>query len=211
MNRKTNFDSVAWCYDFLAQLVFGSNIKRSQLVLLNHIKNNSKVLIIGGGTGWIIKELLAVKQVLQIDYVDSSLKMLDKARSINSMHTNTLVKFIHGDENAVQQDAYYDVVLACYFFDLFPLDRLEDIVFKLTNSLKRDGSMLVADFMLNAKSTIVQRLLLKVMYLFFNVLCSVEAKSLAPLAAVFKKNGLERTNSVNMYGGFIRSEVYIKQ
>ena len=211
MNRKTNFDSVAWCYDFLSQLVFGSKIKRSQLILLDHIKNNSKVLIIGGGTGWIIKELLAVKKVLQIDYVESSLKMLDKARSINSMHTNMLVKFIHGDENAVEQDGYYDVVLACYFFDLFPKNRLEDIVFKLTNSLKQNGSMLVADFMLNEKSTIIQRLLLKVMYLFFNVLCNVEAKSLAPLEAVFKKNGLKKIISVDTYGGFIRSEVYIKQ
>lgn len=211
MNKKTNFDSVAWCYDFLSQLVFGSKIKSSQLILLDHIKDNSKVLIIGGGTGWIIKELLAVKAVLQIDYVESSLKMLDKARFIHAMHTNTLVRFIHGDENSIEQNAQYDVVLACYFFDLFPQNRLDGVVFKLTNSLKQNGCMLVADFMLNAKPTIVQRLLLKVMYLFFNFFCSVEAKSLAPLAAVLKKNGLEKTSSVDTYGGFIRSEVYIKQ
>jgi tRNA (cmo5U34)-methyltransferase len=49
------FDRLAPFYDSLARLIIGKGIKQSQLHFLNHLRGqNQGVLVLGGGTGWIL-------------------------------------------------------------------------------------------------------------------------------------------------------------
>jgi tRNA (cmo5U34)-methyltransferase len=48
------FDRLAPFYDSLARLIIGKGIKQSQLHFLNHLRDKTKLLVLGGGTGWIL-------------------------------------------------------------------------------------------------------------------------------------------------------------
>ncbi|MEZ4686196.1 MAG: hypothetical protein R3B47_09055 [Bacteroidia bacterium] len=52
-----SFNRLAPVYDFLASLVFGNRIRQAQRWLLDFIPEGSSILILGGGTGWILEEL----------------------------------------------------------------------------------------------------------------------------------------------------------
>lgn len=208
---KAGFDSIAWCYDFLSVLVFGKRIRQSQIVLLRQIKENDSVLIIGGGTGWIINEILKVSSPVQIDYIESSVEMLMKARTAVVGNDTVQINFILGDENSIGQNEKYDIVIAFYFFDMFKEERLNTIVDSMNKALKQGGYLLYADFNINSTSPWFHKVLLKIMYLFFHYICAVEAQSLTVMNRILTKYSLVCQNSISTSNGFIVSEVYQKQ
>ena len=211
MNKtKNNFNSVAWCYDFLSSIVFGNKIRKSQIILLNQLKNNDRVLIIGGGTGWIINELFKLKKTVTIDYLEISKAMLSKAKSITPLYPDVVVDFIHGDENSIGEMAVYDIVIACYFFDQFQPIRLEYIISKLVGALKLGGKLLVADFNLSSKSPTNHKVLVKIMYLFFHITCRIEVKRLIKFQEVLEDFHLIQEDSFSTCNGLMLSEVYSK-
>jgi tRNA (cmo5U34)-methyltransferase len=207
---KASFDSIAWCYDFLAGLVFGNRIKQSQRVLLHEIKAYDKVLIIGGGTGWILDEILNRTTFVRIDYIEHSTQMLKKARAALNPKYKAQVEFILGDESAVLEKSTYDVVIAFYFFDLFKEEHLDSVVSIVSKSLKLSGRLLYADFNITPTSRWFHKILVKVMYMFFRYLCGIEALQLVGMEAVFYKYSFVRKKSISSSNGLILSEVYIK-
>lgn len=206
--HKNNFDRVAWCYDWLSFLVFGNALKHSQFLLLEQLDGCEKVLIIGGGTGWILPEILKRNDIQEIDYVESSLKMLEKARK-QKLSPSLKVNFIHGDEQSIVSTEYYDAVLAFYFFDLFPKRKQEKLISIIVNSLNVGGKLLVADFYLSEKSPFWQKMLMKLMYFFFRVTSDVEVARLEDFRTGLKKS-FEYCSSVAGFRGMILSEVYKK-
>ena len=54
---KQTFNHIARWYDIVAQVVFLGAIKKSQINNLQSIDTAKSVLVIGGGTGWIINEI----------------------------------------------------------------------------------------------------------------------------------------------------------
>ncbi len=211
MNKtKNNFDSVAWCYDFLSSLVFGDKIKKSQTVLFQHINDNSKVLIIGGGTGWVILELMQAKKVSRIDYIELSEKMLQKARSISQTDKNIMLNFIHGDENSIPEGETYDIVISFYFLDLFQKERLEKVISKLVNGLRLEGKLLLADFNVSSPSPLLHKLLVKTMYLFFSLTCRIETKKLIDPRPLLNSYNLHSCYRTSFFNGLIVSEAFRK-
>ena len=79
---QSNFNLIAPVYDFLAKMVFGSHLKKAQTIFLNQIKEGDRVLVVGGGTGWILEELNQLNKPIKVVYVEPSTKMmsLSKAR-----------------------------------------------------------------------------------------------------------------------------------
>lgn len=208
MPSKNNFDNVAWCYDSLSFLVFGKALKQSQLILLDTLGHCERVLIIGGGTGWILPELLKRKKVQEIDYVESSFKMLQKARQ-QKLPAQVTVNFIHADAQRIVAPKTYDAVLAFYFFDLFPNEKQERFISIFNNVLKAGGKLLVADFYLSGESPYWQKKLMKLMYCFFSITSSLEVARLEDFRTGLKKN-FKCVSSVAGFRGMILSEVYQK-
>lgn len=207
---KNNFDSVAWCYDFLAYIIFGNKIRRSQTVLFDQLCENDRVLILGGGTGWIINEILRSKKVARIDYIELSEKMLQKAKSIIPLHKDVVINFINGDEESIPGSETYDVVIACYFFDLFQTNRLKYVITRTVNSLKAEGKLLVADFNISSSSPLLHKVLVRIMYLFFSVTCRIEARGLIDMGTVLSDYDLSKEYSLSSCNGLIISTTYKK-
>ncbi|MEO1255896.1 MAG: hypothetical protein AAFY41_13590, partial [Bacteroidota bacterium] len=86
-----NFNSVAPFYDFLSKLVFDSSLLRAQKIYLDRIRSTDKVLILGGGTGEILK---FVPKCESLYFLDKSSKMIEIAER-KMLDQNT--KFIQAD------------------------------------------------------------------------------------------------------------------
>jgi ubiquinone/menaquinone biosynthesis C-methylase UbiE len=57
-----NYDRIARIYDKLSRMVFGKSIVRAQQSILPFITTPARMLIVGGGTGWILEEIARFTQ-----------------------------------------------------------------------------------------------------------------------------------------------------
>ena len=203
-SRLNGFDAVAGIYDGLARLVYGKSIRAAQLHFLHVISPDAKVLILGGGTGWLLRELLVRNPGCSVWYVEASAWMVAATRE--KVTGESRVIFIHGTEEDVPAEVVFDVVITNFFLDLFTLPSLLRVVKRLRKPLRAGGYWLAADFVDTGKFW--QRGLLRVMFLFFRFAARIESRELANWQGALSMCGIKETDVKYFYGGFIRSGVY---
>jgi ubiquinone/menaquinone biosynthesis C-methylase UbiE len=206
----TNYDKIANVYDLIRKIVFGNSIVNAQVCLLKYIPADSRVLIVGGGTGWIIEEITKIYSAgLTIDYVESSAKMIALSEKRNAAANR--VNFIQQPIEDYITAEKYDVVLTPFLFDNFSIDKIQIIVAKLDQYLKDNGLFLYTDFVLDENhARWWQKILLKTMYLFFRITCNIETQQVINMDNFFDLlyyKVFEKT----FYNDFIISTVYRKK
>ncbi|MDF3077429.1 MAG: methyltransferase protein [Sphingobacteriaceae bacterium] len=203
-----DYDPVAPFYDRLAALVFGKSQVNAQKWLLQFIKPESRVLIVGGGSGWILEEIAVEhQQGLHIVYVEKSAKML--ALSQQRSCGRNLVEFVHSDISNFKSEQSFDAVFTGFLFDNFPQQLAGEVFNSLSAQLLPGGLWLYADFEQNSNTKTVHKLMLKAMYWLFRVLCKVETSQLPHMNSSFEK-GYETLKQRRFYSGFITSRAYRK-
>lgn len=203
----TGYDRIASVYELLASMVFGSSIRAAQVCLLPQIPTGSRVLIAGGGTGWILEEIAALHtDSLEIDYVELSAKMM--ALSQQRHWGSNKVNFIHQSAEFFSPSKQYDIIITAFFFDNFKEDQISLLFAKLDKLLAHEGSWLYADFVFDkGKNPLWQGLLLRIMYFFFRITCGIGARELVSMDSYFGKNYRTEYEACH-YSGFIRSAAY---
>lgn len=202
-----NYDNIARRYDFLSRLVFGQTQVRAQAELLPYLGEGARVLIVGGGTGWILEKLGALRPSgLRITYVEISARMLALAAKRN--YGQNEVTFVHSAVEGFSGGGY-DSILTGFLFDNFSPSRAGEVFGLLDSLLKPGGAWLFTDFFYQ-KGRLWQGFLLKAMYLFFRVVCRVEARRLTDMAPFFAGAGYQEVHAAFYYGGLIRSAAYQK-
>ena len=199
------FDRLAPHYDWLARMIFGQSIVRAQTCFLGFIPPFSTVLILGGGTGWLLAELLEGRPESEVWYIESSASMLSMAMEKNKDHRQ--VHFILGTEKDIPSREF-DIVIAPFFLDLFSPLTLQKVVERISLASKPSAQWMIADFVNQGKWW--QFLLLKTMYSFFRQVCGIEAHALPPWKAILVQSGLTIVDRRFYYGRFIESAVYLK-
>ena len=202
-NAFNGFDWLAPIYDPLARVIYGKSIVRAQTCFLDSVSPFSKVLIIGGGTGWLLAELLQDRPECEVWYIESSVNMLSMAKKKNK--NSSRVHFILGTEKDIPACGF-DMVITHFFLDLFSPLTLQSVVQRISRSFKPTTLWLVADFVNQGKWW--QRFLLKTMYSFFRRTCQIEAGTLPPWGSILVQSGLTRVDRRLFYGGFIESAIY---
>lgn len=197
------FDLLAPVYDQLARLVFGKDIVHAQLFFLDRIRARDRVLILGGGTGWLLEELLKKQPHCEVWYVEASLKMMNLAKKKCANQSN--VHFIQGTQWAIPS-TMFDVVIMNFFLDLFSEEQIDGLIGKIKPITKPDGIWLVTDFEKEDKWW--QHVLLIVMIGFFRLTCGIEAKRLPDLRSIFRKHGVVEIKSRSYFRRFIKTGVY---
>ena len=204
-----NYNSIANIYDVLSRVVFGKSIMKAQIFLLKYIPENSKVLIVGGGTGWILSELSKMyEKGIEIMYVEKSAKMIALSKQKNIQHNS--VEFINAGIEEFPTGKKFDIIFTAFLFDNFLPEKIEFVFSKLNQLLKPNGLWLYADFMndkMNSKWW--QKFLLKTMYLFFKITCNIETQQLINMSAYFA-GGYNKLSEKYFYSRFIKSMVYKK-
>ncbi|MFD0792645.1 class I SAM-dependent methyltransferase [Mucilaginibacter litoreus] len=203
-----NYDNLAFFYDRLSRLVFSNALVNAQVYLLSHIRTGNRILIAGGGTGWILEEISKQHPSgLQITYVEISANMmaLSKKRNVG----NNQVTFINKPIEKAYPLHDFDVVITPFLFDNFTDKQLPDVFMPIHHALKTGGVWLYTDFQLTGKWW--QYLTLKSMLLFFKMLCGVQSWRLPDVGSLFDKQGYHTINQRSFFGDFITSKALVKQ
>ncbi|MEO6283603.1 MAG: class I SAM-dependent methyltransferase [Dyadobacter sp.] len=205
-----NYDQVAGSYDMLSRLVFRNSIVHAQQVVLPFLNVPCRLLIVGGGTGWILEELAKIHPSgFVVTYVEISGKMIDLAKKRNAKQNP--VSFIHTTIEDFESSEKFDVVMTPFLFDNFGNDKAAAVFAKLDQLLLEGGKWLFVDFYIDKKiNGIWQKILLKSMYWFFKIVCRVEASKLPEMEALFRLGEYNVIHKSYHYRGFIQSVAYQK-
>lgn len=205
-----NYDKIASQYDVLSRLVFWKSQVKAQVNQLSYIPENASLLIVGGGTGWILEEIAKVHPSgLSITYIEISEQMikLSETRDIK----NNQVKFIHSGIEDFKTNVQFDLVLTPFLFDNFPVEKASAIFKDLHHHLKINGLWLFVDFSVNSQNGKWWKfILLKAMYSFFKLIRIVEASHLIEMHPYFIKEKYKIRERRFYYGSFIMATVYQK-
>jgi tRNA (cmo5U34)-methyltransferase len=207
----SGFDFVAAFYDPLARLVYGEALRRAQQAALaaGLPAGAPRVLLIGGGTGWVLGEVLRRQPRARIVYLEASPRMLHQSREWLRRHLpqhTTQVEFRLGTEAALQPPEQFEAVLTFFFLDLFEPARLQAIVTRLRAALAPGGSWLLADF--GPPQAWWHRLLLKLMYWFFGFTTGIRARQRPPIKAALRRTGLRPEAAGQFFGQMIEASVW---
>jgi len=194
------FDILTPFYDPLARLIIGKGIVASQCHFLQTLNTCSRILILGGGTGWLLDYLCRKDQPYEIDYIDISPEMLKAAQKRKFVRVN----FITGTATDIPSNTY-DGVITNFYLDMFHESEVQRIIMHIKSHLTNDARWVITDFV-NKTST--HSIYLWWMYRFFRIVAKIQACQLPRWQAIMKDSGFERIASNKFSKGFISSEVY---
>ena len=210
---SVSFDRIAPYYDRLARLVFGKDMQRAQCFFLDRLPPDARVLVVGGGSGWLLPYLLAQPAVVHITYLESSIKMLALAQQKISQYdrpTVTSVDFIHGNEQSLTTRHRFSVVITNFVLDMYQGQALDTLIQALAAHLQPHGRWLLTDFRLAEKKRdrLWQQAMTKAMYAFFHLTAGIAQQSLPPYHRHMTKAGFRLEHEQSFFKDFIVSQVY---
>jgi tRNA (cmo5U34)-methyltransferase len=201
---NSGFDKIAPLYDKLARLVYGRAIVDAQVCFLDRIPCGADILIVGGGTGWLLTEIQKGQPDCTVCYVEASSEMILRARARKS----TLpVHFISGTHRDIPVKKY-DVIVTNFFLDVFSDDELKEVLDLLKNRIQPHGLWFVSDFV---DGSGWQKALLTIMYAFFKIVSGLGVNKLPAWKKSLSASGLKPIARLFFWRGFIESLVYIPQ
>jgi|JI10StandDraft_1071094.scaffolds.fasta_scaffold190793_4 tRNA (cmo5U34)-methyltransferase len=200
----TGFDRLAPVYKVLARIIFGKTLQHAQEYLLTSVKSGDHILILGGGSGEVLKSLLSQQPHVAVDYIDISAKMIQLARKQTKSASN--VNFIIGTEQNIPGRTY-TIVITNFYLDLFSDSTLPHVIQKIKPHLTPDAQWLATDFVSNKGW---HKIMLWIMYRFFRSAAGIEARRLPYWEKLIEQAGLTESDSKVFYRGFIKTARYTK-
>ena len=208
MAHANDYDRIAGNYDAISRLFFQKAIVRSQQSLFPFLSSPSTVLIVGGGTGWILEEIAKIhSKGLHITYLDLSGKMIALAKK-RDFKQNAVI-FVQADIEEFESRQQFDFIITPFLFDNFKPDRAASIFGRLDRLLSSSGLWLFADFHVQDNiNGVWQKMVLKCMYLFFRIVSKVEASELTDMTMLFVLKKYETVFESSHFFRFIQARVY---
>lgn len=205
-----NYDRVAWCYDALAGLVFGGSLRAAQRAALAGLPAGAPhVLILGGGTGWVLGEVLRRRPGASVLYLEVSGPMLERAVARLRREwpgAAGQVEFRLGTEAALRPGEQFDALVTFFVLDCFPLAALGPALTRLAAARRPAAPWLLADFSRPRRRW--QRVLLGAMYQFFGAVAALRAQQLPDLHGAMAGLGLRPGAPAYFFGGAVEGTVF---
>lgn len=208
-----DFSRVARVYDWLASLVFGRAQRRAQLAALRAglplAGPAPHVLVLGGGPGWVLTELLRQCPAARVLYLETSAAMLSQAKARLARYAPekaAQVAFRLGSERNLRPEEQFDAISTFFVLDCFTLTEFPAAMARLQAARRPGAPWLVADFL--PPRNWWQRGLLRAMYLFFKAAVGLRARQLPPWPSALAKLGNTTIYESEFYFGFIAGQVW---
>lgn len=197
-----NFDWIAPIYDQAARAVFGRSMIDSQTTFFDRILDHGEILIVGGGTGWVLPELFSRKPGCRVVYIDSSPAMIRKAQQ-QSLQGHCEFKCALAHQ---LPDRSFDAIVTNFFLDVLNDPSLIEWVRRAGKQLRPGGIWIVTEF--EQTKSAWHHALLAIMYTFFRWTCGIEATALPDWKGAFATNRIALSEERHHYSSFIRSCLY---
>ncbi|MFD1466841.1 methyltransferase [Hymenobacter caeli] len=205
-----NFDRIAWCYDALAGLVFGGSLRAAQRAALAGLPPGAPhVLILGGGTGWVLGEVLRRRPRATVLYLEASGPMLARAAARlrrTAPGAAGQVEFRRGTEAALAPAERFDALATFFVLDCFPAAALGPALARLAAARQPAAPWLLADFCRPRRGW--QRALLGTMYWFFGAVAALRVRQLPDFHAALAGLGLHPAQPAFFFGGAVEGTVF---
>ncbi len=209
------FDRLAPVYDALSQLASAGRIHRSQLTLLPLLPRTPRALVVGGGTGRFLVELLRTDRVDRAVSLDASAAMTRRAARrlarLGSELTGRAELRVGGLER-LRPGERFDLVVTHCFLDLFEDRELAGVVDRLEAALEPSGLWLFSDFAVDGAGLPagLRRALVGALYCFFRFTCGISARRLPDFDRAFAQHGLPELAQARLAGGLLRASLHVK-
>lgn len=209
-----NFDRIARHYRWLETVAFGNALQNARTYWIDEIPPSRRALIVGGGNGRFLCELLRAHPKINIDCLDASGRMLELARArVRRLRPESLasVRFFHLDVRNWSPSDSYDLLVTHFFLDCFPREQVEAIVAKLAQAARPEAVWLIADFSIPDRrfARIRAKFWLRMMYAFFRAAAAVAAKELVDPTPYLHNNGFVRRSRKLSRRGMLKSDLYV--
>ena len=192
--HPADYGPVARYYDLLGGLAFAGALRRAQRATLRAGLPASaapRVLVLGGGTGWVLQAIWSRCPQAQVLYLEVSAAMLNRTRARlrrTPPPPGAAVELRQGTEAALRPDEQFDVIITFFVLDCFTAAGLPGVLAQLLAARLPGGAWLVADFRPARRGW--RRWLLATMYLFFGIAVKLEVRQLPPWPAALAALGL---------------------
>ena len=201
-----DFGRVAGIYDALAGLVFGGALRRAQRATLaaGLPAGAPRVLVLGGGAGWVLTEIGRQRPQAQVLYLEASAAMLARTRARLRRHltpAGAAVELRQGTETALRPGEQFDVIITFFVLDCFGAAALPGALARLQAARQPGAPWLVADFRPARRGW--RSWLLHTMYLFFGLTVGLRVRQLPPWPAGLAGLGLATAWERRFFGGAV--------
>ncbi len=148
------YQKLAPIYDLLRNWIF-PEIKKAQADFFSSLPESKSILIVGGGTGDFLPTPLNSQPDAQITFLDSSEKMIDKAKK----HQNSYISFIHSKIEEYTPALKHDLLVLPFFLDHFNESELVEWSSILQEKVSPNGSIAILDYGEKSRDNIRVKLL----------------------------------------------------
>jgi tRNA (cmo5U34)-methyltransferase len=204
---EADFGPVARVYDALAGLAFGGALRRAQRATLAAGLPPGpapRVLVLGGGAGWVLSEIWRQRPRAQVLYVEVSAAMLARTRARLRRHpapASAGLELRQGTEATLRPDEQFDVIVTFFVLDCFTEAALPGALARLHAARALGAPWLVTDFSPAQRGW--RRWLLRAMYWFFGVTVGLRAQQLPPWPQGLAALGLRPRWKMHFFGGAV--------
>jgi len=207
------FDRVAPHYDWMEDLLAGQKLERCRQAMLTYLPPLTHILLAGEGHGRFLGALLEVQPSARVTCVDSSGKMLARARRRlqRSAQAEDRVRFVEADLFAWDGEGEkYDLVVTQFIFDCYERAEVEMLARHLAALTQPQALWMVTDFQVPLSGPARWRawLIHRAMYLFFRIFANLPARQAVAPAPYLREAGFRLQRRDEFEWGLLYAELW---
>jgi tRNA (cmo5U34)-methyltransferase len=217
VKAQHGYNRIAVFYDLAARIFFFNRINKSQVTLVPFLPDFNSCLILGGGSGYFLQQILSQHKTARFVYVDLSDQMIQMAK--NRIKRKLPEEFHRIEFRCASvediKNKSFDLIVCNYFLDLFTDEEVDLLLERFySETLSSKGYVYFTDFVIPESHWMMKKMaeaLLKVLYYIFRITTSIRSTQLPDFPLLFKKNNFDVLHIDSFSGGIMISAIYKKR
>lgn len=206
-----NCDRIAPWYRSLEYLSFGLALEQRRCHFLPQLSDARRVLMLGEGDGRFLAEFVTLNPTAEVDYVDSSAKMLQLAAERAAGNSRLRFHQSDGLRNRLPTGAY-DLIVTHFFLDCFADDAVTELIQKVSVAAAPSARWVVSEFREpeNGWRRWRARAWIQGLYFGFRVMTGLRTERLPRYESALQASGFELKSEAIASAGLLVSQMWTR-
>lgn len=203
-----NCDVIARHYAWIEFAAFGKALDERRRHFLPELASARRALVLGDGDGRFLRALLASNPHVQVDYIDLSEGMLQRAQGAAG---NERVTYHRADALTIPLDPKaYDAIATHFFLDCFEPHDLARMIDRIRDAAAPGARWIVSEFRVPHGSLgAPARALIATMYTFFRLATGLRTRRLTDHRGLAESAGFTLSSESRRLRGLVSSELWV--
>lgn len=203
------FDRLAWIYDSVVQLIFGQTFEQLQAEAFATLPACEHTLIVGGGSGKIVRQCFDHGISERYTYAELSEQMIGRTKRRLSAQELQNVTFTQDKDAGIHK---YDLIILPFILDCYDPVSISTWLNAFQQRLNDGTRIVLIDFNMEAGTPYQPKwwkaAFIRLLYAFFRSTTRIPAKELAPFQRIFQDAGFRKESEIYAHGGWIQAVVW---